>query len=440
MFSKKTMIGGAVFFTISLLLFMSCGGRAEKAVVDTGMIGKQAICPVTGDTFTVHASTPVVVYKGEEYYMCCPGCDLEFMKDPEKYLDEMKRSGGGSQAVEPAADEVSYWTCSMHPEVRSETEGNCPICGMALIPVYERSESSNTLHLESSAVALAGIRTQPVKKERLHREIRLAGRVAFDPELVTAQEEYINAIQMRDGIENTDRVTLERAEQLIAQADYRLRLLGMDGAEIRILARARRAQSSLVMPQNESWVYADAYESDIGWIERGQSVTVTSAAQPDKKFTGKVVAVSPTLTQGSRSNLVRIKLSKPEAKLKPGMYVETTIISPIHVRGTRGSEYHVLAIPAEALLDTGSRKVVWVYVEGGGYQPRTVKIGPAGYVHGGSTEGRYYPVLDGLKEGELVVTNGNFLLDSESRITGVAATGYGGALGVDDQTLPGHQH
>ncbi len=439
MFSKKTSIVGAVF-TMFFLFLVSCRGRAEKAVVDTGMIGKQAICPVTGDTFTIHASTPVVVYKGEQYYMCCPGCDREFMKDPEKYLGEMKGSGGGSQNVEPTTDDVSYWTCSMHPEVRSETEGNCPICGMALVPMYERSESSNTIHLKSDAAALAGIRTHPVKKERLHREIRLAGRVAFDPELVTAQEEYINAIKMRDDIESTDEVSLKRAEQLIAHADYRLRLLGMDEAEIRILARSRKAQSSLVIPQTESWVYADAFESDVGWIERGQSVIVKSAAQPDKIFTGEVEAISPTLTQGSRSNLVRIKLSNPDARLKPGMYVETTIISPIHVKGPRSSESRVLAIPVEALLDTGSRKVVWVYVEGSGYQPRTVKIGPVGYVHGGSTEGRYYPVLEGLKEDELVVTNGNFLLDSESRITGVAAIGFGGALGVDDQALPVHQH
>jgi YHS domain-containing protein len=294
MFSKRTIIACASFITILLLILVSCRARAEKAVLDAGMIGKSALCPVTGDTFTIHASTPVVVYKGEEYYMCCPGCDLEFMKDPEKYISEMKGDGGGSGAVEPAVDKITYWTCSMHPEVRSEIEGNCPICGMTLIPVYERSESKNSLHLKSGAAALAGIRTHPVKRGRLYREIRLVGKVAFDPELVTAQEEYVNALEMRDGIESNDEVSLNRAEQLIAHADYRLRLLGMDETEIRVLVRSRRVQSSLVIPQNESWVYADAYESDIGWIEKGQPAIVTSAAHPGDRFTGKVISISPT--------------------------------------------------------------------------------------------------------------------------------------------------
>jgi Cu(I)/Ag(I) efflux system membrane fusion protein len=441
MFKRITIFtGGAFFLALSLFFLVSCSERAQKAVLDADMIGRKALCPVTGDTFTIHGSTPVVVYKSDKYYMCCPGCDVDFIKDPEKYLKEMRKKGEASDTLVPEAGNVSYWTCSMHPEVRSETEGNCPICSMILIPVYEKSESNNSLHLTNNGMALAGIRTIPVKREHLHREMRLVGTVAFDPELVTAQEEYINALEMREGIGSTDVVARNRAEQLISYADYRLKLLGMDEAEISALARVRKKQLSLVIPQNESWVYADAYESDIGWIEKGQEVIVTSTAFPGEQFHGKVVSVNPTLKRNTRSGQIRIRLSNPESKLKPGMYVETRIMAPVYLPEAKTRQTPLLAIPAEAVLDTGKRKVVWVYAGEGYFEPREVRIGPEGYAHGRSSGVRYYPVLEGLREGELVVTNGNFLIDSESRITGVAAMGYGGALGVEEQEMPIHQH
>jgi len=441
MFKKRTIItGGAFFLALSLFFLVSCRERAQKAVLDADMIGKKVLCPVTGDTFTIHESTPVVVYKSEKYYMCCPGCDVEFIKDPEKYILGIKQKDAVSNTSVPEAGDVSYWTCSMHPEVRSEKEGNCPICGMTLIPVYEKSKSNNSLHLTNNAMALAGIRTIPVRREHLHREIRLVGTVAFDPELVTAQEEYINALEMGENIESTDEISRDRAGQLVAYAHYRLRLLGMDEAEISELAQVRKKQLSLVIPQNESWVYADAYESDIGWIEKGQGVTVTSTAFPGEQFHGKVVSINPILKRDTRSGQVRIRLLNPESKLKPGMYVETRIMAPTYLPGATGEKTPLLAIPAEAVLDTGKRKIVWVYAGEGYFEPREVRIGPEGYVHGGSTGSRFYPVLEGLREDELVVTNGNFLIDSESRITGVAAMGYGGALGVEEQEMPIHQH
>jgi Cu(I)/Ag(I) efflux system membrane fusion protein len=441
MFNKRmAIISGTLLFAVLLFSLVSCRERAEEVALGADVIGKSAVCPVTGDTFTIHESTPVVVYRGEAYYMCCPGCDTEFMKDPEKYIGNVLQKGQSTKTGTTEESEVEYWTCSMHPEVRSDKEGNCPICGMTLIPVYVRAESENSLNLTDNAMALAGIRMLPVKREYLHREIRLVGLVAYDPELVTAQEEYINALEMKQGIEGSDKIAQERAEQLVGFAEYRLRLLGMDEAEIRALAMERERQLSLVIPQNESWVYAEVYESDVEWIDRGQAAIITSSACPGEEFIGKVVSVSPTLDPKTRSVPIRIRLTNPESRLKPGMYVETRIMTPIYGSRTNSKNSPSLSVPVEAVLDTGDRKIVWVYVGDGNFQPRTVKVGPEGHVHGDDAGVRYYPVVEGLQENELVVTNGNFLIDSESRITGVAAIGYGGALGVEEPETQIHQH
>lgn len=101
----------------------------------------------------------------------------------------------------------------------------------------------------------------------------------------------------------------------------------------------------------------------------------------------------------------------------------------------------VVAIPREAVLDTGNRKIVWVHMGDGRFQPREVSVGPLATVDHNGHVAYYYPVLDGITENEMVVTNGNFLIDSESQITGVAALGYGGALGVEEEVRPPiHQH
>ena len=437
---RMTIMGGMLFVVLSIFFVISCGERGQRVVVDANMIGKRAWCPVTGDSFTIHKSTPVVVYQGEQYYMCCPGCDTEFMKDPEKYILKTRQQSEQSNPAETMDEEIAYWTCSMHPEVRSDQEGNCPICGMTLIPVQAQAGSQSSLQLTDDAMSLAGIRMQPVVREQLYRETRLVGLVAYDPELVTAQEEYLNALSMKANIEESDKVAWARAEQLVDFAEYRLKLLGMDDSEIRSLARQGDKQLSLVMPQTESWVYADVYETDAGWIQKGHRAIVTSTAYPAEQFDGMVESVSPILDAETRAIPVRIRLSKPEPKLKPGMYVETRIMMPVHDPHGGSHKSRSLAIPVEAVLDTGERSVVWVYEGEGKFQPRAVKVGPAGFLHGKNRGARYYQVLEGLQENELVVTNGNFLLDSESRITGVAAIGYGGALGVEEPEIPGHQH
>jgi Cu(I)/Ag(I) efflux system membrane fusion protein len=411
---------------IGSVIMTSCS-RSEGIKPEQEMIGMQAVCPVRGETFTITEHTPVVTYNGEHYYFCCPGCDTEFMKDPGKFLHN--EDNDTHSDTTSSDDDIAYWTCSMHPEVRSDREGNCPICGMALIPKLEQSGSPNSLMLDNAEIELAGIRVEAARKHSVYRMIELAGSVAYDPELVIAQEEYLTARSMGAALDGADEVTRERTQQVIDKARYKLRLLGMDDAEILHLARTGVVTSSLVMPDGEAWVYADAYEIDIPWIERNQQVRVAAHAFPGEEFEGVITSINPTLNAATRAVRVRIRLEQGSGKLKPGMYVSVKIRAA-YASGHAGNA--VIAVPRSAVIDTGNRSVVWVNTGGGAFEPRLVKVGPAGIVESGEHATRVYPILAGLDENEMIVVNGNFLIDSESQITGIAAIGYGGALEVDE--------
>jgi YHS domain-containing protein len=425
---------GASFFVLSF------GEKAQKVELDKKMIGKVAWCIVAGDSFVINESTPVVKYKDELYYMCCPGCDEQFIKNPEKYI--MSMSNGEKQNTEVNSDhELLYWTCTMHPEVRSDEEGSCPICGMALTPVYEKSDSGDMLRLDDRAIALAGISVVQVKKQPLHRELRMVGEVAYDPELVTAQEEYVNALRMVEMIGEGDAVAAERAARLVEGSEYRLRVLGMDDDEIRILRKTGSIDRSLVLPDVASWVYADAYEPDIVWIRRGHEAVIVSNALPGMEFRGRVESISKILDPQKRTASVRIRLDRAESTLAPGMFVQARINVPFRMSGADDGDMAV-AVPVEAVLNSGTRQIVWVYLGDGKFQPRVVKLGPKTIAHLEDGPAQYYPVIEGLAVNEAIVLNGNFLVDSESKLSGLAAIGYGGALGVEeDERAPlGHQH
>jgi YHS domain-containing protein len=402
----------------------------QPAEADELDFGKQAVCPVRQETFTITEHTPTVMYDGELYYFCCPGCDTEFMEDPQKFLRNEK-GDVHSDTTGTSGEEIAYWTCSMHPEVKSDTEGNCPICGMALIPKLKQSGSSNFLFLDDAKIELAGIRVLPARSHTVHKEIEIAGSVAYDPELVIAQEEYLTARAMRSALDGADDVTRERTQQVIDKARYKLRLLGMDDTEIQRLANTGTVTSSLVMPDGEAWVYADAYEADIPWILRKQHVRVTAQAFPGEEFGGIIASINPTLNTMTRAVRVRIRLYEGSGKLMPGMYVSVKI-QAAYTSPQNKNRSTVIAVPRSAVIDTGNRSVVWVYKGEGNFEPRLVQTGPAGIVRDGETETGVYPILSGLDENELVVVNGNFLIDSESQITGIAAIGYSGALEVDE--------
>jgi Cu(I)/Ag(I) efflux system membrane fusion protein len=147
------------------------------------------------------------------------------------------------------------------------------------------------------------------------------------------------------------------------------------------------------------WVLADAYETDLGRIRMGMPATLSLQAFPNQAFKGRVIFVDPILDPKTRTAKVRLEFQNPRGELKPEMFGEVTL---------RTAARDGLRIPADALIDSGTKKVVFVALGEGKFQPREVEVGPV--------TGEQVEVLSGLTEGERVVTRANFLVDSESRL------------------------
>ncbi len=148
------------------------------------------------------------------------------------------------------------------------------------------------------------------------------------------------------------------------------------------------------------WVMADVAEGDLDAIQPGQAVKVTARARPGRTFTGTVTLITPHLMKETRTARVRIELPNPDLALLPDMYADVEI--------STASGEHVVAVPASAIIDSGSRQVVLLDVGEGRFEPREVKPGRQG-------DG-FVEVMGGVKEGDKVVVNGNFLIDAESNL------------------------
>lgn len=407
-----------------------------------------------------------------------------------------------------AEKEIDYYTCGMHPSVRSTTAGLCPICNMKLVPVYkeekreevyygcgvkedghcphcdlghadskcicgehafaigaegkdmkcpvcsmplreltqeERDRLKNVIsrvRIKGEQASLAGVKTEAVKKHHLFKEIRTVGTVAYDPELAVAQEEFVSALVAQDkikegGIEEISR----RYEDLVASSQRKLRLLGMSKDQINDLAATRKVQTSLILPEEKMWVYGEVYEYELGWVKADQEVSVTSISFPGEEFKGTIKSINPVLDPKTRSARIRAEIDNTNLRLQPEMYVDIVIKS---MYTTSSGEHMVLAIPVEAVLDTGLRKIIWIDKGSGEYEGRQVITGPEAIVEIPEQKKRYYPILKGVSEGDKVVVKANFLIDSQSQITGAAASAYGGALGDEEAgekaMPPEHQH
>ena len=368
-----------------------------------------------------------------------------------------------------AQEDIDYYTCGMHPSVKvspqayNKGDTKCPICHMPLTPVMKQAKQTETSDAMSAArlpngqdrqdqhvisrvnikdheLQRAGIQTEPVKKRHLFKEIRVVGTVAYDPKMAIAQDEYLSAVRTLEKIQEgqVSEIT-QRAESLVISSERKLRLLGLSEQQIRELKDERQVQTNLILPDKTVWIYGDVYEYELPWIKEDARVKVTSGSLPGEEFYGQISSINPVLDPQTRTLKFRALIDNPNLKLKPQMFVNIWISS--HYIDMYDN-HEVLSIPKNALLDTGSRQIVWVEKTQGSFEGREVTVGPLASVSG--EQGQFYPVLNGLKDGESVVTSGNFLIDSQSQITGSAAASYGGALG-DDNTQPrsspaGHVH
>ena len=217
-----------------------------------------------------------------------------------------------------------------------------------------------------------------------------------------------------------------------------MRLLGLGAGQIDELKDTREVHTSLILPDEKMWVYGDVYEYELNWVKVGEKVEVTASSFPGEALLGVISSVNPVLDPKTRSVTFRAEIENPGLKLKPEMYVDLVIQS---MYTGPGGEHMVLAIPKDAVLDTGVRKIVWVDKETGEYEGRIVEVGPLANTMVDGAEKSFYPLLRGIAEGERVVTRANFLIDSQSQISGVAAASFSGALGVEEENLPAaHQH
>lgn len=300
--------------------------------------------------------------------------------------------------------------CPMHPTYTSDKPGDCPICNMKLVKKEQVQETEagaagaveEGIQISAERQQFIGVKKERAQKRKLVKEISTVGRIAYDPKLYIAQEEYLQALEAKKKIgENALALIREQTDALVAAARRKLLLLGLSSRQIEELASSNKADASLYLPIEEDtlWVYLTIYEYEAGLINIGQAVEIDSVAYPGETFKGNIVSITPVLDANTRSINVRAKISNPENKLKPEMFVNAKIKVDLGEK---------LAVPEEAVMDTGERRIVFIAQPEGRFTSRNVILG--------QKAGSYYEVLDGLSEVDTVVTSGNFFIDSESRM------------------------
>lgn len=370
--------------------------------------------------------------------------------------DHKGSHGGHAQhSVSGETKDTSHHTCGMHPSVRVSSENykkgdtKCPICFMPLTLIRGGSAKNqfgenviSKVEIKARELMLAGVKTEPVKRRQLFKEIRAVGRVAYDPQLAIAQDEFISAVKAYDKAKRGGVAEIkERSQSLIESSKRKLLLLGLNEEQIAELQRTKEVQSNLILPGEKMWIYGDVYEYELNWVKKGAYVIVRPVSLAGEEFYGEVVSINPVVNPRTRSVRFRALIENPGQRLKPEMYVDIEILSQYT---DPDGNTEVLTIPKSALLDTGRRRIVWVDLGNGQFEGRSVELGPEAVGHSQDLI-KFYPVLKGLSEGEKVVTKGNFLIDSQSQITGVASSQYGGALVEDESKRSskgsmGHSH
>jgi len=340
----------------------------------------------------------VALKPGEK--VSCPICG-EYITTANSKLAEISNQSA------PARKErkILYYRNPMNPEVTSPVPMKDQM-GMDYVPVYEEGKgqaaAGPAITMSPEKQQLIGIKTGLVKKMNLSKIIIASGKIAYDPDLVITQQEFIQALNNKDSLKGDEfRDVITRVQSLIDASRNKLKLLGMGEDEITELEKTRKAQTNLYLPAKGEnvWAYIAIYEYEIGLVKKGDIVEIEAVAYPGEVFQGKVLSVNPVLDPSTRTNQVRAEVSNTEDKLKPEMFVNAKIYADIGER---------LAVPESAVLDTGLRKVAYLLEEGDVLESREVTLG--------QKAGGYYEVLDGLKEGDVVVTSGNFLVDSESKL------------------------
>ena len=253
----------------------------------------------------------------------------------------------------------------------------------------------------------------------------------YSPELVTAQEEYLLSLHHNESLKESPYPSIrEGAQRLLNASRTRLRYWDLTEQQIKTIENTGIVQKTLTIYSPASgvvikkiafqghnvkagehlyeiadlskvWVDVEVYEYELPWIKKGMSAEMDISYIPGKIFTGKVLYVYPFLTAKTRTAKLRLEFPNPDYELKPDMYANVNLTSAVSEDS--------LVIPQEAVIDSGVRKLVFVAIGKGKFQPREVKLG----LEGNDDE---FQVLEGLRENEQIVISAQFMLDSESRL------------------------
>ena len=368
----------------------------------------------------------------------------------------------------PAHKKIDHWVDPMHPSYTSDKPGKAPDCGMELVPVYADAKNPATtgidgyanVKLTSDRQQLIGVQTGMTEMRTLGPSVRTIGRVAIDetrrfkistkfdgyieklyvnvtgqeirkgqplfsvysPDLLATQQDYLLAMR-----------AATQAPSLLAAATQRLLLWDVTPSEIRELERTHVARKSITIYSpasgyvmnkiavagarvtageslfeianlNRVWIEADVYESELPFISLGAAATATLSYVPGRTWTGRVTFIAPIVDPLTRTIKVRSEFDNADGALKPDMFGDVVIQQPAR---------QVVVVPDSAVLQTGTRSVVFLVKSEGTFEPREVSVG--------TKSDQFYEVRSGLTAGQKVVTQANFLIDSESRLKAALA-------------------
>lgn len=388
----------------------------------------------------------------------CPICGMK--------LTPMKAGGGAPTAT--AERKIKYWQAPMDPTYIRNEPGKSPM-GMDLVPVYEEEMGSGGIQIDPVTTQNMGVRTEAVSRQNLARTIRTVGLVTYDeprqysvnskidgwierlfvnqegqpvkkgqpllelysPELVAAQQEYLLAVQNSKKLgQSAFPEIAESSKRLLDASRTRLKYWDISGKQIDALEQTGQVRKTLTLYSPQSgvvtakkviegmrvmageelfqisdlskvWVNADIYEYELPWVKVGQTARVELPFGTDKVLEGKITYIYPYLQNETRTVKARIELPNPGLELKPDMYANVQIAT----RAVEG----VLAIPVNAVLNSGKGQTVFVARGEGKFEPRTVNTGV-------NDESGLVEITSGLKEGDVVVVSAQFMFDSESKL------------------------
>lgn len=384
----------------------------------------------------------------------CPICNMNLeLKETSSTQDDT----GGSQSS------VQQYTCGMHPQIVTNEPGLCPICNMKLVPKSDVMKTGGKISISADTQKKMGIALSQASYRNLSKTVRAYGNVTYSepdvysvnikfngwveklyvnesgarvskgeplleiysPELVAAQEEYLIAWKTMMVMHGEDSIPT----RLVSGAIEKLKNWDITDEQIQELAISKKTKRTLVIKApydgivimknvkegdnimsgqeifklanlSTVWVSAYVYEQDLPFIKRGQTASVSTVSHPGEKHNATVFYVSPFL-ESNRQAEIRLSVYNPGGYLKPNMYAEVNIASALPNDN--------LSVPRSAVIKTGTRELVYVANADGSFQARQVTSGGVG-------QNDMIEIKTGLHEGEFVVTSGQFMLDSESRL------------------------